>query len=527
MFESIFGPEGYFREDTVHEFLKHVLRSKRDVGSSVDTFAEAIRDTDPRGSLYLRFFGKDIRYASFDGLPAITSFFDNPMSILNLARMNRVIEYEKSTMFLDGAIITSTAAGLPLNLTVQGASSVKVQSDININLVELFKSGKAELEVDLKPSATVEITCSMGVDAVVTRSEIKSTTKLHTATDIGGKLNVDGKKLVKAQMKIPREKLEIFESSIDYLIFNEGNYDPVVSYQKEEDLNYCTPEYISDTFGMETCGHVGFFHGRASDDPTWLWSGHANMKISLTKTDSFQDMIVKYAWTTDTSNPRKGTMNDIYVIYDTPGSSVVRKTIFEVKFDEYGKFVDVDLIIPALDIKAQIKYDWIPEKKNIDASLIVDRSEIIRMTTSISKYPNKFEGIARLIYLNKKIVDWTGNLHSIPASGRYSLAASLDGSLHPKVNLTGDLTRKGDKFEAQGSLASTFVDLKFSSNSRLTDTTYKLKGSANYSFLGGPKHLVDVVTRSSKLTQGVLTTRNLHLDINVSCNYKNSKRESL
>ena len=31
MFESIFGPEGYFREDTVHEFLKHVLRSKRDV----------------------------------------------------------------------------------------------------------------------------------------------------------------------------------------------------------------------------------------------------------------------------------------------------------------------------------------------------------------------------------------------------------------------------------------------------------------------------------------------------------------
>ena len=149
------------------------------------------------------------------------------------------------------------------------------------------------------------------------------------------------------------------------------------------------------------------------------------------------------------------------------------------------------------------------------------------MTTCITKYPNKFEGVARLTYLNKNIVDWTGNLHSIPTSGRYSLAASLDGSLHPKVNLTGDLTRKGDKFEAQGSLASTFVDLKFVSNSRLTDTTYKLKGSANYSFMGGPQHLLDIVTRSSKLTQGVLTTRNLHLDINVSCNYKKSISETI
>ena len=54
MFENLFGPEGYFREDTVHEFLKHLpTRSKREV----DSFQEAAQDTDPRGSLSVRFFG--------------------------------------------------------------------------------------------------------------------------------------------------------------------------------------------------------------------------------------------------------------------------------------------------------------------------------------------------------------------------------------------------------------------------------------------------------------------------------------
>ena len=44
MFEYLFGPEGYFREDTVHEFLKHLpMRSKREVGA----FEEAAQDTDP------------------------------------------------------------------------------------------------------------------------------------------------------------------------------------------------------------------------------------------------------------------------------------------------------------------------------------------------------------------------------------------------------------------------------------------------------------------------------------------------
>ena len=513
MFENLFGPEGYFREDTVHEFLKHLpTRSKREV----DLFEEAAQDTDPRGSLSVRFFGKDIRYASFDGLPFITNFFNNPLSLFDLANLDKVIEYEKSTMFLDGAIITPTVAGLPLKLVVQGTTSIKLDSDININLVELFKSGKAELDMDLRPSATVEIICVMGLDAVATRTELKSTTKLHTATDIGGSLYIDGKKLVKAQMKMPSEKLELFEASVNYFVYNEGGVQQLESYQKEEDLNYCTPGFISEVFGVETCGHLSFFHGRAKDDPTWIYAGPSQASVSLRKTDTFSDMIVKYAWTTDDSNPNKGVLHDVYLIYDTPGSNIVRKTLFEVKFDEHGKYSDIDLIIPALDIKAQLKYDWMPDRKNLTVLFSMAKQEILKLSQSITKHPNKFEGIASLAYFGSNIVDWKGRLHSTETSGRYSLSGRLTGRLHPEVTVTGDLTRRGDKYEVQGNVSSNFLALSFTTGCRLTNTTYKMKGTANYAFLGGKMHQLDVVGKSSKTVQGELTTSAVQFDINVS-----------
>ena len=518
MFESIFGPEGYFREDTVHEFLKHVMRSKRDTSEPElpATFGQQAQDEDPRGSIFLRFFGKDIKYDSFEGLPIIADLFNNPMSIFDLAYRPSQIDYEKSTMFLDGAIITSTVAGLPLNLTVQATSTVRLTSDVNINLREWFKTGKAEIDVDVQPSATMEIVCLMGVDAFVTNTGLKSTTKVHSSTEIGGSIVIDGKKLVKAEMKMPREKLEIFEASVNYFFFDQGDFQELVSYQKEEDMNFCTPGFISDVFGLETCGSLGFFHGRAAGDPTWIFAGPSKAKITLKKTDTFENMILKYTWTTDDRNPSKGTRNDIYVIYDTPGSSVNRKNILGVKYDDHGKYFDVDIGLPALDTKAQLRYDWTEEKKYVNALLIVSEKEVLRLTQGISKHPSKFEGISQLVYNDIKYMDWTGALHTTSTSARYSLNVNLDGILHPKLELAGDLTKKGQRFELKGSVKSNFFNLIFNSDFRLTDTMYKVKGAAKYSLLEGPDHQLDVSWKSSKTKQGELTTHSVHLDLNVS-----------
>ena len=62
LLEEMFGPEGYFKDDTVHNFLKSVMstRQKRD---------EGIGQTEiSKGNLYMRSFGKDVKFSSFQSV---------------------------------------------------------------------------------------------------------------------------------------------------------------------------------------------------------------------------------------------------------------------------------------------------------------------------------------------------------------------------------------------------------------------------------------------------------------------------
>jgi len=95
------------------------MRAKREVSDFQSTFG-TWREEKPRGSIYLKTFGKDVRYASFRGLDALTSrasFWPG-----------QPIEFSRSSLFLDGAIVLPTAAGLPLRLSVNGTSAVTLRS---------------------------------------------------------------------------------------------------------------------------------------------------------------------------------------------------------------------------------------------------------------------------------------------------------------------------------------------------------------------------------------------------------------
>merc|ERR1711892_293819 len=135
--------------------------------------------------MYMRFFGKDIRYSSFNGVPStITNLFQNPMNVFALPFEDTDFDHERSTMFLDGSIIIPTVAGLPLNMTAKGTSSVHLKSKTKINLGEFLSTGKASAEAEIYPSATVEVSGVMSVDAFVTKTGLKSVTKVHTSTFI-------------------------------------------------------------------------------------------------------------------------------------------------------------------------------------------------------------------------------------------------------------------------------------------------------------------------------------------------------
>ena len=148
LLEEMFGPEGYFKDDTVHNFLKSVMstRQKRD--------DESIGQTEiSKGNLYMRSFGKDVKFSSFSGIPqSLTSMFKNPLSFLGSALGMTNINFEKSSMFLDGAIIVPTVAGLPVNMTARGTSSLQMKSKTRLNLSEFQSRRKVSLDAEISPS---------------------------------------------------------------------------------------------------------------------------------------------------------------------------------------------------------------------------------------------------------------------------------------------------------------------------------------------------------------------------------------
>ena len=526
MLQDMFGPDGFFREDTVHNFLKTLSsRNKRETQDSKlkkikNDFGSRVKDDHPRGNMYMRFFGQDIKYSSFNGVPStLSNLFQNPMNIFGLSFEDTDFDHERSTMFLDGSIIIPTVAGLPLNMTAKGTSSLRLKSKTKINLKEFRSAGKASAEAEIYPSATIEVSGVMSVDAFVTKTGLKSVTKIHTSTFLGGRVDIHGTKLAQVQIKVPREKLEMFEASADFFTFKSGYFKEIDTYQKQEVLDHCSPKYFSDVFGLETCGRISYYHGRSKGDPSWFFAGPSKAELIVRKMDNFDNIIFKYSWIENDKNKAKGMLNDIHVIYDTPQSSVNRKSLASVKYDEHKTFFDVDLIIPARNIKVGFKYDWTRDKKGVVAGISIDNTDILKLTQKIVKERDKYEGETKFVYFDDQMINWSWTLYS--KSGKYSLDANLDSTFHDKIKLSGDVTRlkRDDKIKIEGKIQSSIISVDMSSNCRISENVYSIKGNANYKLFDGKFNRIDFAGKVSKTAQGELETQNLYLDFNVSSRY--------
>ena len=269
-----------------------------------------------------------------------------------------------------------------------------------------------------------------------TRTSLKSEWKIHSSTYFGGSIDFVGTKLLQVQIKIPNERINIFDASVDFLSYKDGQYQPVTSYQKENIIQkHCTPDPLNTVTGLQGCGQVSFFHGQNKGDPHWFFAGPSRASLWFQKTDTFKSLIAKYAWVTD----KTGSVNDISLVYDTPGSQSNRKTIFKINYDDRKTLFDLDLIIPVLGFKFGLNYDWTERRKVFTFGVSLGNKDIVRVTTQLMKYNNKFEGVAKLTFYEDKILHWESKLHMKPR--KYSFSTSLQSKFHDEMILSGDITR--------------------------------------------------------------------------------------
>ena len=112
------------------------FRQKRDIDATLAEFQQSFNqdmdsNTNPNGNIYLRSFGQDVFHTAFDNLNQLASQFTSmwPISFFTSLRSSHNVDYDHSSIFLDGKIVIPTVAGLPLTLAVNGTSILKVQTD--------------------------------------------------------------------------------------------------------------------------------------------------------------------------------------------------------------------------------------------------------------------------------------------------------------------------------------------------------------------------------------------------------------
>ena len=516
--EDMFGPDGYFKDDTIHNFLKTISsRNKRETENNLETFGSNVKINNPKGSMYVRYFGKDIKFISFSGIPRkLEKIFKNPFNLFALTFEDTNANYEKSSMFLDGSIIVPTVTGFPLNMTAKGTKSIQLKSQTKINIQELLSKGKAAIDAEILPSITFIISGAMSVDAFTTKTSIKSVSTIHSSTYLGGSFDIIGKRLVQFQIKVPNDRIEIYDMKVEFYKYKEGQYEEINSYQKLENFELCTPDTFDTIFGLSGCGHFSYHHGRSKGDPDWFFAGPSKASLVFRKTDTFKGLIAKYSWNKNNESSIRGIINDISLVYDTPGSSINRKTILAIKYDDKETFFDIDMIIPALNFKLGTKYDWTQTRKVISAKLSKNDEEIFEFTQSLIRYSRNFEGISKIILYDEEIIDWSGILYI--KKGKYSLDAVLMSKFHDKIVASADFTKmKGiGKMQIDGILTSDNMNVNVSLVTRNDANAHSVKGDLSYKL----SHLnVQSINFSGKLfstKDGEKNVKKFNLDLNVS-----------
>ena len=103
----------------------------------------------------------------------------------------------------------------------------------------------------------------MEVDAGFAKTGLKSVSKLHSSTFLDGKVVIDGGKLARIDLNMPRDTMEILEATADFYtwqVAEDGRrvYLPLESDNQQEVFVGCSSEG-NDLFGVELCG-VAKYH---------------------------------------------------------------------------------------------------------------------------------------------------------------------------------------------------------------------------------------------------------------------------
>ncbi|KAF5288699.1 hypothetical protein FQR65_LT11964 [Abscondita terminalis] len=407
--EHYFGPLGVFNsaspEDLVNsgktsaeKLLKHFqdrvakTRGKRDVSKAdVDAINKQVHikthelNKDLDVDISVKMFGSERLFLSISDQTNNLSpeaIIDQIFDALDNG-INKAKNFEKSIqsnfVFLDSEFSYPTSLGFPLKVSVEGTSSVqaKVVSKVDVRAILNNNLGSSPLKVSLIPSASIEVSGSITVDAQVVESGLKYSSNLYSATgsDLEVRFTHEGSGIdVKFSLPVQDQKLI---SASHEIVFNtrelgKPEHNQAVKFGQNKDFSVCADQ-LAPIIGLTICTDINSPPSQSARGVALPYplSGNAKFTVKLLR----EDLSHFHFSSVHHQGPSK--MGAEFVL-ESIGANNNKKVSLEVQAYAYPEtYIKADLISPIMPLTVEGRVTDNNEEKSLSLQVKQEKQQYL------------------------------------------------------------------------------------------------------------------------------------------------------
>ncbi|GLV37036.1 apolipophorin [Carabus blaptoides fortunei] len=405
--EHYFGPLGVLNSHSEEELytagkdgmqkiidqIKHRVektRGKRDVSrNEIEAFAKQIKvlgselNKDLELDTSVKIFGSELLFLSInEDIQKLTpeaiidELFDALDQGIDKAK-NFEYHIKEHLLFMDSELTYPTSIGFPLRCNIQGASAMHFITSGNIDIRQVLSDPKnAQIKLKLIPSANVQISGGLNVDAHFVKTGLKITSNVltSTGTDLTLKL-VNGVEIdVKMGLPVDKQVLMSFSHDLEFASQELGKPESHVALEfkdKPKEFSICFDQ-LRPIIGLDFCGTVNTPPTLASNQVGFPLNG--NMKLELfIERDDVSEYHFKAALAEP--NPHSKTLE---ITFNTPNSKADRHlTLILEATTKPNKALRATLKSPFKTATAEAVITDTAEEKSIMAQFQFDNSQYL------------------------------------------------------------------------------------------------------------------------------------------------------
>nr|XP_012555900.2 uncharacterized protein LOC100199505 [Hydra vulgaris] len=309
----------------------------------------------PNGHLSFKVMGQEIRTFSYDDIFYMVDQIDNMNVIqllLNIAKGGSKT-FTKSMMFLEMTQTVPTGLGLPLKLKLVGTTVAGIELNGKFDIRNMFWGpGSLTINGFVNPSAAVEISGQMGVDGHFVSSGVFVNSSMFVSNTIKGAIVYQEGKLLKINMDVPEEPVELFKIGSTPFMYLNGKNEAVEGVERK--INPEETCFKSVMIGYGVCTSIRMpVSFREYEAPYFPLSGPAHFGVKLFRADeklqTFQFLV---------SMTKKQPITSGVIEFSTPGALYERKLGGEFLFSDVDDIKTLTLSAKKSNKMASVEFSY-------------------------------------------------------------------------------------------------------------------------------------------------------------------------